>query len=604
MTQGTLKIHSENILPIIKKWMYSDRDIFIRELVSNSCDALQKTKMLRDRGECSAGDDEFRIDVTVDATASTLTVSDTGLGMTGEEVEKYIAQIAFSGAEDFLSHYGSEQKSDQIIGHFGLGFYSAYMVADRVEIDTLSYRPGSTPAHWDCDGSPSYTLDTGKRETRGTTITLHVGAEHSDFLEEDHLHEILTRYCRFLPYPIFLNNERINPTEPLWMKAPSECSDKDYLDFYKYLFPYEAEPLFWIHLNVDYPFHLHGILYFPKTRERMDPTPKGIGLYCNRVYVSDQVKEIIPEYLLLLHGVIDSPDIPLNVSRSSLSMDRTVRQLGTHISKKVADRLATQYRNEPEKFLEGWKELEYVVKVGAIQDDKFYERVKDILLWKNSDGEWTTAEQYLERNGEKTKRKIYYTAESTNSSHFLELYKSRGIEVLMLQSYLDSHLINFLERKLDNAQFQRIDGALDDVLIDKERESSILDADGKTEGGRLADFIRRNISEKEVEVEAKSLASDSLPAVIVIDEQMRRMRDYAKASGFMDKFPQKQTLVVNSNNSLVKGLQRLEARDPTLTKELVHHLYDLALLSQREMEPEQLQGFLGRCTQVMEKLVQ
>lgn len=607
MAQGTLKIHSENILPIIKKWMYSDRDIFVRELVSNSCDALQKVRILRERGELEAADEEFRIDIRIDQEAKTLCFEDTGIGMNGAEIENYIAQIAFSGAEDFVAKYKGEEKGEQIIGHFGLGFYSAYMVASSVEIDSLSYRKGEAAAHWVCDGSPDYELDAGQRSQRGTSITLHVGDEHSEFLEEARLSEILTRYCRFLPFPIYLNDKQINPKEPLWIKAPSECSEQEYLEFYRHLFPFQEDPLFWIHLNVDYPFHLQGILYFPKLKERWDPSQKGISLYCNRVFVSDQVKDIIPDFLLPLQGVIDSPDIPLNVSRSSLSMDRTVRQLAGHISKKVADRLSTQYRGERERFLAGWQDVEWIVKLGALSDEKFYERVKELLLWKNSEGEWTTIEEYLERNGEKTDKKAFYTADLAKDSQFVGLYKERGVEVLTTGSYLDSHLISFLEQKIDGLNFQRIDSAVEDVIVDKDKEAVVIDEQGKTEAAHIADFVRRHLDTEEVEVEAKSLASQGLPAFIMMDEQMRRMRDYARANSQQADLGQlaglaKRTFVVNTNSPLVRSLQKLETSDPALAKELVQYLFDLSLLSQREMEPEHLQGFLSRCTQVMEKL--
>lgn len=405
MVQGTLKIHTENILPIIKKWLYSDKDIFVRELVSNACDAIEKCRRLREHGELSVSDEEFRIDLILDKEKRTLKIVDTGIGMTAEEVEKYIAQVAFSGAEEFLGKYKSQNEKDQIIGHFGLGFYSSYMVAENVTINTLSYQGQAKAALWSCDGSPTYELSEGTRTTRGTEITLFVDKENDEFLEENRIRSILQHYCAFLPFPIFLNDKQINAKQPLWLKSPTECTETDYLEFYRSLYPLEADPIFWIHLNVDYPFHLKGILYFPKITKRFDWSQNTIKLFCNRVFVSDHCKDLIPDFLMVLQGAIDSPDIPLNVSRSTLQMDRTVRQLSSHISKKVTDRLSTIFSTEREKFIQSWPDIEMIIKLGVLQDDKFYERAKEFLIWKNLSGEWTTVDQYLERNRESLKRK-------------------------------------------------------------------------------------------------------------------------------------------------------------------------------------------------------
>src|SRR5581483_4699696 len=391
MTTGTLRIHTENILPIIKKWLYSDKDIFIRELVSNACDAIQKCRILRDHGECTTADEDFQIYIRIDKSMRTLTFSDNGIGMTAEEVEKYIAQIAFSGAEEFVGKYSTQNEKDQIIGHFGLGFYSSYMVAEKVEIDTLSYREGAAPARWICDGSTSYTIEKGSKETRGTQITLFIDKENDEFLEESRVRQILQQYCAFLPFPIHLNDSLINKKQPLWLKNASECTENEYLDFYRALYALEPDPIFWIHLNVDYPFNLKGILYFPKISRRFDWGQNSIKLFCNRVFVSDSCKDLIPDYLMVLRGAIDSPDIPLNVSRSTLQMDRTVRQLSQHISKKVSDRLSTLYSSDRDQFLSFWPDIEMIIKLGVLQDDKFYERSKDFLIWKNLEGAWTTA---------------------------------------------------------------------------------------------------------------------------------------------------------------------------------------------------------------------
>lgn len=606
MTVGTLKIHSENILPIIKKWLYSEKDIFIRELVSNACDAIHKVKVLRERGEVQASDDEFRIDIQINKEAHTLTFIDNGIGMDAEEVEKYIAQIAFSGAEEFLEKYKSNDEKEQIIGHFGLGFYSSYMVADKVQIDTLSYKPGAQPVLWTCEGSSEYQISEGKRETRGTEITLFVNKENEEFLEESRLSTILHHYCDFLPYPIYLNGTQINKKEPLWMKSALDCTDEEYLEFYRRLYPMEEEPLFWVHLNVDYPFHLKGILYFPRVRPGFDFKKNQIRLFCNRVFVSDNCQELIPEYLIMLRGAIDSPDIPLNVSRSYLQMDRTVRQLSTHVSKKVSERLVNFFRNEKEKFHKAWPDLELIVKLGCLQDEKFYERVKEILVWKNSREEWTTIDEYLERNREKNKEKVFYTVDEKHPSHFLDLYRQQEIEVLFTNSLIDTSLISFLEGKYPGVKFQRIDGAIDDAILDPAKEKNLLDADGKTEAGHLAQFVRSKLGLPNLEVEAKSLASDSLPGFILIDEASRRMRDFfaLRQPEMRDDqmFAPKQTFVVNTNSQLMQAIQKLDQRDPELTQDLLLQVYELALLSQKEMDPRTLNSFISRSSKVLEKL--
>lgn len=603
MAQGSLKIHTENILPIIKKWLYSEKDIFVRELVSNACDALFKVKTLRDHGEATATDDEFRVDLTIDKAARTLTISDTGIGMTADEVEKYIAQIAFSGAEEFVSKYKSSDEKDQIIGHFGLGFYSAYMVSENVTINTLSYRPESEPVLWSCDGTSTYNLDKGTRASRGTEITLLIDKESDEYLEEIRLRKILEEYCSFLPYPIYLNGAHINPKEPLWIKSPTQCTDQEYLDFYRHLYPMEDDPLFWIHLNVDYPFHLKGILYFPKIHRRFDWSKSSIKLFCNRVFVSDNCKDLIPDYLMVLRGVLDSPDIPLNVSRSYLQMDRTVRQLASHVSKKVTDRLSTIYNTDKEKFFTSWPDIEVIVKLGVLQDDKFYEKAKEFLIWKNLDGSWTTIEDYLERHKDTHANKVFYTPDPKQSPHMIELYKSKGIEVLIANAHVDTALMNFLEGKIGQLKFQRLDGAIDDAILDTSREKTLLDADGKTEAVNIANFIRGNLND--VQVEAKSLVSDAVPGFIVLDESLRRMRDYMALSdqtlppGIADK----KTFVVNTNNKLIQSIFGMKDKDPELAKALTTQVYELSLLSQKELDPNALSDFVARSHQVLEKLV-
>ena len=607
MTKRQLEIHSENILPIIKKWLYSDKDIFVRELVSNACDAIHKVKILRDQGAIASQEEEFRIDVEINATDKTLKFTDNGVGMTADEVQKYIAQIAFSGAEDFMNKYKTSDGKDEFIGHFGLGFYSAYMVAEKVQIDTLSYIPDSEPVLWICDGSAEYNLEKGTRSKRGTEITLFIEKESEEFLEEARLRAVLEHYCSFLPYPIYLGSKRINPEEPLWIKLPNTCTDKDYLDFYRHLYPMEEPPLFWVHLNVDYPFHLKGILYFPKLRRDFDVNKQTVKLYCNRVFVADNCKDVIPNYLMVMRGVIDSPDIPLNVSRSYLQMDRTVRQLASHISKKVSDSLSTLYKTDRERFIKSWSDVSLVVKMGVLEDEKFYDRVKEFLIWKNTAGEWATAEDYLERNRAKTGDKIFYTKDERHSSHVLDIYKSKGIEVFVAENPMDPYVMQHIEKKLSPVKFQRVDAALDENLLDKEKEKTLLDATGRTEAAKLADFIRTKLGDSNVEVEAKSLATDSLAGFIMIDEDQRRLRDYMqhlepKENAGKMQFFGKKTFIVNTNHPVMSALQKIDETNPELATDMVKQAYDLALLSQREMDPEALNDFITRAGRVMEEV--
>jgi len=606
MSQGKLKIHSENILPIIKKWLYSDKDIFLRELVSNASDALSKLKILRDRGEVEFTDSELRIDIHIDKAAKTITVSDTGIGMTQEEVEKYIAQLAFSGAEEFMKKYQSSKESEQIIGHFGLGFYSAFMVSSQVTINSLSYQKQTPSAFWSCDGSSEYTLQEGTKDTRGTDIILHIETSSEEFLEENRLREILDKYCRFLPFPVHLNGVHINTQEPIWIKSPSECSDQEYLQLYRHLYPLETDPIFWVHIHVDYPFHLKGILYFPKITRRFDTSQSNVHLYCNRVFVSENCKDVLPDYLIVLRGVIDSPDIPLNVSRSALQMDRTVKQLGSHIAKKITDKLTALYGSDFAKYCSFWKDIEPVVKLGMLQDDKFYDRAKDLLIWKNTQDAWTSLKDYLERVASNHPNKVFYAVDEKHSSHFLEMYKEKNIEVLFAQSYLDTPVMSLIERKQSPVKFQRIDGAVDPSLLDSTKENSLLDAEGKTQGTKLTEFFKAQLDMNDVEIEAKSLASSHLPAFVVFDEQSRRMRDYlAMTQPESDMmFPQKKTLILNTNSKLIHAIYKLQEKDKSLAKDLSKQVYDLSLLSQKELDPSHFADFIKRSSFVLEKLAE
>lgn len=599
MTHGKLTIHTENILPIIKKWLYTEKEIFLRELVSNACDAITKARLLRDAKEASFNDDAMRIDITIDKEKHTITLSDTGIGMTADEVEKYIAQVAFSGAEEFVEKY--KNAGEPIIGHFGLGFFSAYMVAKKVTIDTLSITPGAAPALWECDGTVDYTFHPGARTTHGTTITLHLDDDSAEYLEENRLRTLLTTYSVYLPYPIYLGTHRINDKEPLWLSSPTKTDDKDYLAFYHDLYPFNPDPIFWIHLNVDYPFHLQGILYFPKVTSRIDWSKNHIKLFSNRVFVAGSCKDILPDYLTMLRGAIDSPDIPLNVSRSTLQVDNTVRTLSAHIAAKVAARFIALHQSDPKKYAAIWPDIELIVKLGVLQDDKFYEKVKPALIFKTLSGEHLTVEEYLEKHpGDK----IFYTSDETLPKHLLDLYTKKGIDILLAGSPVDTALMNHLEQKLSGKTFQRLDGALDDTLLDPTKENTLLDDQGKTQSSHIASYVKSALGLDHLEVEAKSLASEELPALLILDESMRRFRDHMALTGqtLPPSLSAKKTLILNTNSKLVRAIYTLKDTDPTLAQELTHQLYDLSLFSQKEFDPSTLTTFITRTTTLLEKL--
>lgn len=603
MAKAQLKVHTENILPIIKKWLYSEKEIFLRELVSNACDALHKCRVLREEEGISIPDEELKIEIRIDKEKKQLIISDSGIGMTDEEVEKYIAQVAFSGAEEFLDKYKTQKENESIIGHFGLGFYSAYMVAKKVSIETLSYK-GGTAVSWSCEGGTEYEIDAGSKASRGTDIILDIDTENEEYLEDSKIRLILQQYCAFLPFPIHLNGDLINGKDPLWLKAPNACTEEEYLQFYRSLYPMDADPLFWIHLNIDYPFHLKGILYFPKVHRKYDWSQSNIKLFCNRVFVSDNCKDLLPDYLMALKGAIDSPDIPLNVSRSYLQMDKTVRQLATHIAKKVADKLSSLYTSDKETFIKSWPDVELIVKLGILQDEKFYERAKEFLIWKNLQNEWTTIEEYIERN--KERNKVFYTVDDKQSSHFLDLYKEKNIEVIYTGSPVDTTVLSHLERKKAPVEFQRIDGDIDASILDSSREKTVLDEEGKTEATRLSELIASKLANNQVQVEAKSLASDSLHGFLVVDEDTRRMKEYLAISQQTMPFPlpDKKTFVVNTNSSLITALPKIHEKDPELATDLIAQLYELTLLSQRELEPSQISDFISRSHRVLEKFAE
>lgn len=595
MKKGQLQIHSQNILPIIKKWLYSEKDIFLRELVSNACDAILKRSILQSDA------DPARIDITIDKENRTLTISDTGIGMEAEETEKYLAQIAFSGAEEFIKAY---QTDDAFIGHFGLGFYSAYMVANTVQVRTRSYKQEAIPVLWSCDGSSEYEVSESSREAVGTDIILHVNEENEEFLEQPRVLELLKRFCLFLPHPIYLNDTLINSTEPLWLKAPSSCTKQEYIDFYKMLYPFEEEPLFWVHLNVDYPFHVKGILYFPRMKKDLDLNKNHVKLFCNRVFVSEDCKDILPDYLTILKGTIDSPDIPLNVSRSYLQVDKTVKGLATHISKKVVDTLHTLYKTDKERFYEVWEDCELIIKLGLLNDEKFAKTAKEFLVWKTTKGSWIHLTDYLENNSQKAKDTLFYINEEQSASPLLSLYEEQGIDVLIAKAPLDSAVMSFLEKDIRPAQFKRIDATATEGIIDSSKEKTLLDANGRTESIKIADFIKANI-DSNISVEAKSLASTTISGFISLKEEERRLRDYlARISPEPQASFAQTTFIVNTNSPLINSLYKSSSSHPELAKIMVQHLYDLALLSQKEMDIDKLKEFVARSNALLEKVTE
>jgi molecular chaperone HtpG len=595
MAQGTLKIHSENILPIIKKSLYSDKEIFIRELISNASDAITKLKILIEKNEAVVADFAPKIEVFIDKDAKTISIKDNGIGMSHEQIETYIAQIAFSGAEEFVKKYDTNNEKDKIIGHFGLGFYSAFMVSKQVEVISQSYNENEPSSQWVSDGSNSYEINKIDTQPRGTTIVLHIDAESEEYLEEDKLKAVIQKYCAFLPHPIFVQQEQINEKDPLYLKSVQDCTDEEYKEFYSKLYPFEPAPLFWIHLNIDYPFNLKGILYFPKVTERLDFSKCYTKLFCNRVFVSSDVKELFPEYMTLLRGAIDSPDLPLNVSRSYLHLDKTVRQLGTHLSKKISDKLQQLFNSNKEEYIKIYKEMEVFLKLGNLQDEKFYERTKDLVLFENSKGDYISITEYLEAMKEKTKSKVFYHIDSSET-HFLQLYKDQQVDVLRSTSPLDSHLFQHIESKLPEIKFQRIDGGISDVLTNSDEHSL------KEE---LLTFAKDSLKERSIEVELKSLNSKTLPGFVLVDEDQRRFRDYMRLQkqDFGHDMFGKKTFVLNTNSPIVSKIEEIQQNQPELAKELLEQLYDLSLLSQKELHQDALQPFLNRSMKLFETLL-
>ncbi|NET29668.1 molecular chaperone HtpG [Okeania sp. SIO1I7] len=662
LEKGKISIHTENIFPIIKKSLYTDHEIFLRELVSNGVDAIAKLKMVARTGEYSGDVTNPEIEIKIDKENQTLSITDNGIGMTADEIKKYINQVAFSSAEEFIEKYkGGEE--DAIIGHFGLGFYSSFMVAKKVEIDTLSYQEGAEAIHWSCDGSPEFELSDSPRTERGTTITLTLQDEEQEYLETTRIKQLIKTYCDFMPVAIKFEDEVVNKHKAIWRESTQNVTQEDYLELYRHLYPFQEEPLLWVHLNTDYPFIVNGILYFPKLKPDVDVTQGNIKLFCNQVFVTDHCEEIIPKFLMPLRGVIDSTDIPLNVSRSSLLSNRTVRRIADYIAKKVGDRLKEIYRDEKDKYISCWQDVGTFVKFGALNDDKFKKQVEDIIIFrttaklnqteiteteakpavevqvegedvwqevtpenseaKNTDEQgfyYTTLKEYLERNKERHENRVYYCTEPASQATYVELHKNQGLEVLFLDSFIDTHFISFLEREYQDVKFSRVDSDLDETLIDKENQSEIVDpATNKTRSEQIKELFEKALNKPKINVKAQALKSEDAkttpPAMVLLPEAMRRLRDMtAMLQQEKSEFPEDHVLVVNTAHPLIQNLANLsqgsiiqgsgESPSAELAKQICHHVYDLALMAQKGFDAEGMKEFVERSNQVLTQLTE
>jgi molecular chaperone HtpG len=600
MQKGQIRVQTENIFPIIKKFLYSEHEIFLRELISNAVDATQKLKTLSSIGEAKGELGELRIDIVIDAKEKTLSIIDRGIGMTEAEVDKYINQVAFSGAEEFLDKY----KDANIIGHFGLGFYSGFMVSSKVEIFSKSFKDES-PVYWSCDGSPEFELYKIEDSPRGTKIVLHINEESQEFLEPERIRGILNRFCKFLPVAIFFEDKQINNTNPIWTSKPSELTAQDYQDFYKKLYPYGELPLFWIHLNVDYPFNLTGVLYFPKIKQSYEIQKDKIQLYSNQVFVTDEVKDIVPEFLMLLHGVIDSPDIPLNVSRSYLQGDPNVKKINAHITKKVADKLEEIFNKDRKEFEEKWESLGLFVKYGMMTDDKFLDKANKFLVMQEAGADkFYTIEEYrmatetLQKNKE-GKQVILYTTDPVQQDAYIQACKGKGYVVVKMETIVDAAFINHMEMKWENVHFTRVDADIVDNIIDKqETNESIL---SKDEEAKLKELFGLQIPEMHVTVEVKGLSAETDPVVATRPEFMRRMKDMAAMGGgmsFYGQMPDEVTLTVNGNHPIYQSI--LKEENIQYQEKQVKNLADLALLSQGLLKGNALTSFIRRSVEMME----
>jgi molecular chaperone HtpG len=624
--EGSLSINSENIFPIIKKWLYSDHDIFFREIVSNACDAITKLQKLDLMGEYSIPEGtKFEVHVTVDSETKTISFSDNGIGMDADEVNEYINQIAFSGAKDFLEKYKDKTNDDQIIGHFGLGFYSVFMVADRVTIDTLSWKEGATPVHWESESGVSYEMSDGERETVGTTITLYLNDDSYEFCNEYRAREVLNKYCSFMPVSIYLDVVKteeetteatdaeeakeekkpeepkpINDTHPLWTKHPNECTDVEYKDFYNKVFMDYKEPLLWIHLNMDYPFNLKGILYFPKINTEYDSIEGTIKLYNNQVFVADNIKEVIPEFLMLLKGVIDCPDLPLNVSRSALQNDGFVKKISDYITKKVADRLSGMCKTDRENYEKFWDDINPFIKYGCLKDEKFAEKMNDYIIYKDLNGKYLTLPDILKENEEKHKGQVFYVTDEKEQSQYIEMFRKEGMNAVLLKHNIDSAFISHMEQKNKDVKFLRIDADLSDTF--KEEVAEDEKETVKQSSDSLKELFQKALSNDKLDVKAEKLKDASLASVMTLSEESRRMQDMMKMYGMagMDFGAPSETLVLNLSHPLVQYV--LDHKDSEDVSVFCEQLYDMAALAHGSLSADRMSKFISRTNDIMMRL--
>lgn len=653
LEKGNISIHTENIFPIIKKSLYTDHEIFLRELISNSVDAISKRKMATLAGETSGELDEPEIKIAVDKSKKTLSVSDNGIGMTAEEVKKYINQVAFSSAEDFITKY--QKSANDLIGHFGLGFYSSFMVAAKVEIDTLSAKPDAQAVHWSCDGSPAFELTDSERKTVGTTVTLTLLDEELEYAEPQRIRQLIKTYCDFMPVKIVMDGEVINKKDAPWKKSPQDLTDEDYLEFYRYLYPFQEDPLLWVHLKTDYPFLLDGIIYFPQIKPDVDVSKGQIKLYCNQVYVSDRCEEVIPEFLMPLRGVIDSPDIPLNVSRSALTNHRTVRRIADFIAKKIGDRLKSLYNEDRTEYIRCWQDVGTFVKFGTLKDEKFKKQVEDLIIYRttykpdtekpavevqsegddawqevksdaddvstSTEGEiYTTLKEYLERNKEKHDNRVFYCNDPGTQSTYVELYRNQGLEVLYLDSFIDTnYFIPFLEREYSEVKFSRVDSELDQSLIQEDKSQEIVDPKtNKSRNETIKEIFEKALNKPRVNIKTQALKSadqDTPPAMVLLPEAMRRLQEMtALMQEKAMSFPEDHVLMINTAHPLIQNIYNMNqgtviqgaGESPTgeMVKLMCQHVYDLALMAQKAFDAEGMKAFVERSNQVLTKLTQ
>ncbi len=596
--EGSISIHTENIFPIIKKWLYSDKDIFLRELVSNAVDAIHKLQNVNLIEGLQIAD-EYKVNIHIDKEAGTLTVTDNGIGMTAEEVRKYINQVAFSSAEDFIEKFKDLEDKNQIIGHFGLGFYSSFMVADHVEIRTLSYQEDAEAVHWNCEGTTTYSLEPIDKKERGTEIILHLNEDEKEFLEADSVSEVLKKFCNFLPVSITLEGEEINDKNPLWTRSASEISDDEYKEFYRKLYPMSADPLFWIHLNIDFPFNLKGIVYFPHLTNEFDVTKSNISLFCNQVFVSDNTPELIPEFLTPLQGCLDAPDLPLNVSRSYLQNDPQVRKIREVISGRVAAKIVDLAKKDRDVFEPIWEDIHSFIKYGMMREDKFYEKVKDSVIYRaTGDDRYTTLPDYLERGKDKHENKVYYANDEGTQATYLKLFKSQGMEVLILDAMIDNHFMQFLESKNTDLKFERVDSDITENLLEADPSQKIVEgADNKTKGEKIEQIFKDGLDIKGLTIRIETLKDDSVPGMILLNEQSRRFKEmtHMMGQGDMPDMFSDHTLMINTASPAVEKVLKLQDEGDTESATmLIDQIYDLAMLSHQAISKERMAGFLER----------